>query len=50
MLAQARAEAATELGNVKGLAPKLLHFARSTPLVLSTLVGHKQAVRSWALA
>ncbi|KAK9821777.1 hypothetical protein WJX81_000061 [Elliptochloris bilobata] len=40
---KARAEAATELGGVKGAAPKLLHFARSTPLVLSTLVGHKQA-------
>ena len=44
--AQARAEAAPELGGLRGAAPKLLHFARSTPLVASTLVGHKQAVRA----
>jgi len=43
--AQARAEAAAELGGVAGAGPKLLHFVRSTPLVAATLVGHKQTVR-----
>ena len=47
--AQARAEAAPELGGLKGAAPRLLHFARSTPLVACTLVGHKQAVRARGL-
>ena len=47
--AQARAEAAPELGGLKGAAPRLLHFARSTPLVAATLVGHKQAVRAQGL-
>lgn len=42
---QARAEAAAELGGVAGAGPKLLHFVRSTPLVASTLVGHKQTVQ-----
>ena len=40
-LLQSKLEAVPELQSIKGMAPKLLQIARSTPGIVATLVGHK---------
>lgn len=41
MCLQAKLSEAAELGDIEGIAPKLLQIARSTPGLIASLVGHK---------
>ncbi len=40
-LLQSKLDVIPELSNVKGMGPKLIQIARSTPGIVATLVGHK---------